>query len=140
MIDAMKLHEYIWQGIRKEVSADKIELYLPFFFGEGIDDPLCLTWDRKGVLSDGGRTISELKKRVGDIRPYLDTIDRILAQCGDCALVGGQAIVKEHFQTVIFQEEEYLAYLHGMNLMLKAITLISIMDTVPVTEKTEVKL
>lgn len=140
MIDAMKLREYIWQGTRKEVSADKIEFYLPFFFGEGIDAPLCLIWDRKGVLSDGGRTISELKKRVGDIRPYLDTIDRILARCGECRLTGGQVIVKEHFQTVIFREKESLAYLQGMNQMLRAITLISILDTVAVTENAEVKL
>lgn len=140
MIDAVKLREYIWQGIRKEVHGDKIELYLPFFFGEGIDEPLCLTWDRKGVLSDGGRTISELKKRVGDIRPYLDTIHAILARCGDCKLVGGQTIVKEHFQTVIIREEEHLAYLHGMNLMLKAITLISILDTISVSEHGEVAL
>lgn len=140
MMDPASLYKSIWQGIRKEVYADKIELYLPFFFGEGIDTPLCLTWDREGVLSDGGRTISELKKRVGDIRPYLDTISGILDRCGGCRLVGGQTIVKEHFQTVIAQQEEYQAYLHGMNLMLKAMTLISILDTISVTADGEVYL
>lgn len=139
-MDAMNLREYIWQGLRKEVYADRIELYIPFHFGTAVDTPLCLTWDRNGVLSDGGRTITELKKRVGDIRPYLDTIHRILARCGACRLTGGQVIIKDHFQTVIVNEEAYPAYLHGMNLMLKAITLISILDTITVSADGEVSL
>ena len=140
MMNAESVHKSIWQGIRKEVYADRIELHLPFFFGEGIGAPLCLTWDRQGVLSDGGRTIAELKKRVGDIRPYLDTIGRIMARCGNCRLAGGQTIIKEHFQTVCFQEEEHPAYLHGMNQMLKAITLISILYVISVADDGEVAL
>lgn len=138
MIEAMKLREYIWQGIRKEVGADEIRFYVPFFFGTEDDMPLCLTWDRDGTLSDGGRTISELKKRVGDILPYLDSIHRILARCADCRLVGGQIIVKDRFQTVISGQEQYPDYLGGMNHMLKAITLISVLDTISVSDDGEV--
>lgn len=137
-MDAANLREYIWQGIRKEVYADTIELYLPFFFGAGVHEPLCLTWDRDGVLSDGGRTITELKNRLGDISPYLDTIRMILSDCADCRLVGGQVIVKDHFQTVTYCGNEYLDYLGGLNQMLKAITTISILDTISVSEYGEV--
>ena len=140
MIEAMKLREYIWQGIRKEVSNDEIRFYVPFFFGTEDDKPLCLTWDRDGTLSDDGRTIFELKKRVGDIRPYLDSIHRILARCADCRLVGGQIIVKDRFQTVISDQEQYPDYLGGMNHMLKVITLISILDTISVSDDGEVSL
>ena len=140
MIEAMKLREFIWQGIRKEVSDDRICFYVPFFFGAEDDMPLCLTWDRNGTLSDGGRTVSELKKRVGDIRPYLDAIHGILARCADCKLVGGQIIVKDRFRTVISGQEQYPDYLGGMNHMLKAITLISILDTISVSDDGEVSL
>ena len=128
-MDADRLHEYIWQGIRKEVLPDRINLHLPFCFGPGDGEPLCLTWDAKGTLSDGGRTIAELKRRIGDIRPYMNSIIEILAQCGDCRLVGGQMIVKDHFQTVICGNETYLDYLGGMHQMLKAISWICVVDT-----------
>lgn len=133
-MDAKALHEYIWQGISKEVYADGIELHLPFFFGNSSDEPLCLTWDRKGVLSDVGRTIAELERRVGSIQPYMDAICEILSQCGDCKLIGGRIIVKEHFQTVISGEKQYPDYLGGMNRMLEAIARISILGTVPMGE------
>ena len=35
-MDAQALTEYIRQGIRKEVYADRIALYLPFFFGSAL--------------------------------------------------------------------------------------------------------
>ena len=128
-MDANAIHKYIWQGIRKEVYADRIELYLPFYFGNPCNKELCLTWDRKGVLSDGGRTISELECRVGNIQPYVAAIREILAQCGDFKLVGGRIIVKEHFQIVRSGDTEYLDYLRGMNHMLEAIARISILGT-----------
>lgn len=138
MIEATKLREYIWQDIRKEVSDSGIRFYIPFCFGTEDDMPLYLTWDRDGTLSDRGRTVSELKKRVGDISPYLDSIHRILARCADCRLVGGQIIVKDRFQTVISGQEQYPDYLGGMNQMLKAITLISVLDTISVSDDGEV--
>lgn len=137
-MQAEKLHEYIWQGIRKEVFPDRVELYLQFFFGSDRDEPLCLTWDRNGVLSDGGRTLSELKKRLGDIAPYRDSIDRILAASGNVTLVGGQNLIVKSYVTCIDGEKQYLDYLHGLNQMLKAISQISIVDTIRVSKYGEV--
>lgn len=133
-MEGSKLQEIIWQGIRREVCNDYIKLYLPFYFGKERDNPLCLTWDRNGVLSDGGRTISELEQRVGNVQPHHNKIMRILSRCGDCKLVGGRIIVKEDFQTVISPQGEYLDYLAGMNQMLKAITQISVVDTIRIDE------
>jgi hypothetical protein len=129
-----RLQEMIWQGIRKEVCEDCVKLYLPFFFGHKNDEPLCLTWNRKGILSDGGRTISELERRLGNIQPYQNMIISLLSRCGDCKLVGGRTIVKEHFQKVISPDGEYWDYLAGMNQMLKAITQISVIESIQFNE------
>lgn len=139
-MQAEKLYEYIWQDIRKKVYPDRIELYLPFFFGGNHDEPLCLTWDKNGVLSDGGRTLSELKKRLGDLTPYHDTIRRILGASGNVTLVGGQNLVVKIYVTCIFGEEQYLDYLGGLRYMLKAISLISVVDTIQVSEYGEVSI
>lgn len=128
-MDANKLQQFIWQGIRKEVLPEQIKLYIPFCFGNANDAPLCLTWDRNGVLNDGGRTMTELKQRVPDVRPYMDLIKDILSRCGDCKLVGGRMIVKEQFQTVIAGQDQYQDYLGGMQQMLRAISCISVIDT-----------
>ena len=131
-MDAQALTGYIQQGIRKEVYADRIELYLPFFFGKGESEPLCLIWDRNGILSDGGRTFAELKKRVGDLTPYQDRIQNILKSLGMVTLEGGHKLVLRHFQTCISGEKTYKDYMGGLNRMLRAISLISIVDTVAV--------
>lgn len=133
-MDAQRLSNVIWQGITKKVYSDRIDLFIPFFFTGCSDAPLCLTWDRKGVLSDGGRTLSELEGRVGNIQPYLHQIRSILARCGDCKLIGGRVIVKDHFQTVMSGEKQYQDYLGGMNHMLMAITQISIIDQIRVLD------
>ena len=138
-MQAEKLREYIWQGIRKEVYPDRVELYIPFFFGNDQDEPLCLTWDKDCVLSDGGRTLSELKKRVGDIAPLRQTISNILEQ-QDVALVGGQKLVITHYNTCVCGEEAYLNYVWGLNRMLAAISQISIADIIRVSENGEVSL
>ena len=130
-MDAQALREYVWQGLRKEVYADKIEIFIPFYFGSHSDQPLCLTWNRDGILSDGGRTVAELEKRVGSIQPYLDEIYAILSECGDCRLVSGRILVKDQFQTMISGENQYLDYLGGMNQVLRAITRISMVDMLP---------
>ena len=133
-MNAEKLHEYIWQGIHKEVSPDGIKFYLPFYFGEHAEEPLCLLWDRKGVLRDDGRTFYELERRLVNIQPYINEIQKILSRCGNCKLIGGRIIVKEHFQTVISGDNEYLDYLGGLNSMLKAIAQISIIDHLKLDE------
>ncbi len=133
-----KLQEYIWQGTRKEVHTDKIELHLPFFFGYGDDTPLCLTWDKDGVLSDGGRTMSELKKRVGDMEPYMEKIRNILNFRNPVELVAGHKLVVRQFNTVVTPEETYVDYRNGMSYMIRTISLISVVDTIAVSENGEV--
>lgn len=132
-MDAQALAGYIRQGIRKEVHTDRIELYLPFIFG-GKEDALCLTWDKTGCLSDGGRTLTELKKRVKDLTPYTDSIRRILKVNDLVTLEGGQKLTVRHYQTRITGDEESLDYLGGLNRLLRVISLISIVDTVQVME------
>lgn len=131
-MDAQALTGYIQQGIRKEVYADRIELYLPFFFGKGESESLCLIWDRNGILSDGGRTFAELKKRVGDLTPYQDHIQNILKSLGMVTLEGGHKLVVRNFQTCVSVEKTYKDYMGGLNRILRAISLISIVDTVTV--------
>ena len=133
-MDVQALAGYIRQGIRKEVYDDRIELYLPFFFGNGESEPLCLIWDEKGVLSDGGRTLKELKKRVGDLSPYRPNIQNILRVHGMVTLEGGQKLTVRHYQTCFYGEQTYLDYLGGLNRLLRVIAQISIVDTITVDE------
>lgn len=133
-MEAQALTGYIRQGIRKKVYDDRIELYLPVFFGNGESEPLCLVWDNKGVLSDGGRTLTELKKRVGDLTPYRDSIQNILKPLGQVTLEGGHKLVVRYYQTCYFGEKSYQDYMAGLNRLLRAISLISVVDTVTVDE------
>lgn len=132
------LHESIRQGIRKEVHQDRIELYLPFFFESGDDTPLCLTWDKEGVLSDGGRTMAQLKKRVGDMTPHMEKLRRILNGRCPVELAAGHVLVLRQYQTLITPEETYVDYLAGLSRMLRVISLISVIDTLTVSEEGEV--
>jgi hypothetical protein len=134
------LTQYIWQDIRKEVYADKIQLYLPFFFGSDRDEPLCLTWDRNGVLSDGGRTMTELKKRIPDITPYQESIRNIISTYGLITLVGGQNLTVQHYRTHTYLGETYLDYWDGLEFLLRVISQISVVDTITVDEDGTVRL
>jgi len=133
-----KLQEYILQGIRKAVYQDKIELYIPFFFGNGDETPLCLTWDKDGTLSDGGRTMSELKKRIGDTSPYMKTIQNILNFRNPVELVSGHIFIIRTFNTVISPKETYIDYIAGLSHLIKTISMISVVDTIKVSEDGEV--
>ncbi len=139
-MDAQALAGYIRQGIRKEVYDDRIELYLPFFFGNGESQPLRLIWDRNGCLSDGGRTFAELKKRVGDLSAYQHSIQNILRANGMVTLEGGQKLTVRHVQTCISGGETYLDYLGGLSLLLRVIAQISVVDTIVVDEDGTVRL
>ena len=131
-MDAEALTGYIRQGIRKEVTADGIRLYLPFLFGEGESEPLCLHWDRKGVLNDGGRTLDELKKRTGDLRVYEERIQNVLQAYGTVTLEGGRKLVVRHYQTCICGEESYLDYMGGLNRLLRVISLLTLPENVTI--------
>lgn len=138
MMSPEALQKYIRQDIRKEVHQDRIELYLPFFFESGDDAPLCLTWNKDGVLSDGGRAIAELKKRVGDMTPHMEKIRRILNKRCPVELAAGHILVLKQYQSVITPEETYVDYLAGLSRMLRVISLISVIDTLSVSEDGEV--
>ena len=72
-MDIQSLNNSIMQGIFYEDCGDHIVISMPFFFGNN-SEPLRLVWNNKGVLSDRGRTIAELKDRLGDIAPYKESI------------------------------------------------------------------
>jgi len=133
-MDAQALTDYIRQGVRQEVCPDRVELYLPFWFGNENSDPLCLVFSDKGVLSDGGRTLAELKNRLGDIAPYQGRIQNILSSLGPVKLEGGHILTVPHFQTLLTDGKEMIDYMGGLNRMLRAISLISIVDTILVDE------
>ncbi|MBE7065571.1 MAG: hypothetical protein E7384_07175 [Ruminococcaceae bacterium] len=137
-MNAEKLQKYILQGICKKVYPDKIELYLPFFFGNGDETLLCLTWDKDGILSDGGRTISELKKRVGDISVYTENIHNVLNSHGMVELVSGHILTVRHYFTVFSGDEAYTDYLAGISKLIEVISLISVIDTIQVSHEGEV--
>ena len=133
-MDIQALAGYIRQEIRKEVYPDRVELYLPFFFMSGSTEPLCLTFHRNGILTDGGRTMKELKKRLGDLTPYQTNIQNILTCYDPVALEGGQKLTLQHFQTIHRGEESYIDYMGGLNRLLQAISLLNVVDTIEVDE------
>ena len=139
-MQAQALNEYIGQGIKREVYKDKTLLYLPFYFGENTSEPLCLIWSKDGTLSDGGRTLLELKKRLGDITPYSERIGNVLSSLGLISLEGGQKLVIKHFQTCIQGEQTYIDYLGGLSKLLRAISLINVIDAIEVDKYGEVSL
>ena len=130
-MDAQALTGYIRQGIRYELQPEEIRLYLPFFFGDAQKE-ICLTWDSHGVLTDGGRTMAELKKRLPDADRYRDAIGKILEANGAVALEGGQKLVVRYVQTCIAGEKCYLDYMGALNRLLRVMSLISVVDTVTV--------
>ncbi len=139
-MDEQALNMFIKQEIQKVVYDDRIELFLPFYFGQNVSQPLCLVWDKDGTLSDRGRTLSELKKRVGDLSPYMISIENILSSLGTVALVGGQNLVVSSFQTCIDGERTYKDYLGGLNRLIRAISQISIVDKITVDKDGAVSL
>lgn len=125
-IPADKLQNYIWEGLSKKVYPDRIDLYLPFVFGNEPSDPLCLTFTEKGDLTDNGRTLTELRKRLGDLAPFKKDIEQILAHCGDFKLTGGQKLVLPCRTS----PGKYRSF--ALQQMLQAISLILVVDTVRV--------
>lgn len=136
-MDAQALTGYIQQGIRQELTADGLRLYLPFFFGEGTHAPLCLYWDKNGVLHDGGRTVAELKNRAGD---YRARIRNVLKNHDRVTLEGGQKLVVRHFQTCNPGPRQYLDYMGGLSRLLRVIALLTMPDFATVEEDGTVRL
>ena len=97
-----------------------------------------MTWDKDGVLSDGGRTIAELKKRVGDITPYMKKIQNVLNSHGMVELVSGHILTVRSYYTVIFGDETYKDYRTGVNKLIEVMSLISVIDSIQVSDDGEV--
>ncbi|MBO5403143.1 MAG: hypothetical protein J6A85_08245 [Clostridia bacterium] len=133
-MDVNALDQYISKEIRKEVYVDHIKLFLPFYFGSGSTEPLCLVWDENEKLSDCGRTLSELEKRVGDLAPYMQNISNILNAYGSVTLESGRRFVVRDYQTCVSGEDEYKDYMGGLNMLLRVLTLVSISDVITVDE------
>lgn len=85
-------------------------------------------------MSDGGRVLDELKKRVGDLSPYRENIANILEAYGTVTLESGRILTVRNFQTCVFEGNEYKDYLGGLNRFIRVISLISVADKVKVHE------
>lgn len=126
-ISPEKLGEILSDDIRREVHPDRVDVFLPVFFGSREDAPMKFTFFRDGTLTDHGRTLAELEKKVQDISPYLPKIQKILEHCGTCRLVGGRKLTVSQYQTLFRGEESAPDYLGGLKSMLKAVALISVL-------------
>lgn len=76
-------------------------------------------------ISDGGRALSELEKKVGDITPYLPRIKRVLYKTGMHELRGGRIITRTYD---LYSPWITLHYLDGF---VTCMTVIANMDILP---------
>ncbi len=143
------LRNFIWDGIEKREKEDVIELILPWHFGNGDRSvPLVLTVRKiregntgadvqrmraKGYsvddgyypyyeISDGGRCLEELKKRLGSIDDLVPKIKRILYDCGMLELKSGRIITKSYYAISSFY------HTNALNQLLSAISILSNLD------------
>ena len=148
IISPEAIRKSIWEGIETIQKNDRTELILPWHFGISPDEknePLKLTVrsvrpEKNGAevqkmrskgwsvddgyypayeISDGGRCLLELEKRLGNIEKYLPKIRRILYDCGMLELKSGRIITRTY--------EAYSGYRHTreLNCVLTAISLVS---------------
>lgn len=154
IISAERLCEIICDGIRVEKTREGVDLLLPWHFGrtaaEQTAEPLRLSLRRvrsehvnagplkqkyggsvddeayeEYELTDNGRALAELARRVGDVTPYLPTVERLLYKTGMHTLRGGRMIVRHY--------DLYASFLHRRNIvaLLEVITLIASLDLLP---------
>jgi len=126
-ISPEKLGEILSDDIRREVHPDRVDVFLPVFFGSREDAPMKFTFFRDGTLTDHGRTLAELEKKVGDLKPYYPVIRKIIDEYSLCELVGGRKLVQSHWQIIRRGEEESPDYLGGWKHMLNVVALISVL-------------
>lgn len=143
------LRKFIWEGIEKREKEDSVELTLPWHFGNGehsaplvlilrkvrekntgadvqrmrakgysVDDSYCPCFE----ISDGGRCIEEMKRRLGSIDALLPRIRRVLYECGMLELRGERIIVKNYYAVDLHY------HTNALNQMLSAISILSNFD------------
>ncbi len=153
-MDAKKLHGFIWNGIKTEDKGESLELTLPFPLcddGEGFT----VIWRRikspdrsrkplrklraQGYtvetgrdlpnyeISDGGRILAALEKRVGNLAPYERRIKDLLKRTGCFELCGGRIIKTEYAAFSSHYHEKTL------NELLHLAALITSLDILPYT-------
>lgn len=153
VISAESLNRFIWEGINKVEGSDSVDLYLPWYFGgEGAAaEPLKITFRRVRSehvnagpikqkysphsvddtqydtyeISDNGRAIAELERRVGDLTPYRDVIERLIYNVGMYTLRADRIVSKTYS---LYAEWRHIYVLDGM---LKLVSMISWLDMLP---------
>jgi hypothetical protein len=145
------LKKYIWENVEKRVKDDSVELVIPWHFGRApheSSDPLTLRVSperppscgaevqkmrAKGyavdngyypyyVISDGGRCLAELQKRLGETDTYIPRIKRILYDCGMLELKSGHVITGGYYALDRF------SHTNALNAVLTAVSIISNFD------------
>lgn len=140
----------LYRGIRIEETQKGVALFLPWRFSadtKAQEEPLCIyiketknkeysykpwgkiTKDKAHYagyqISDGGRTLAELKKKVGNLAPYKQKIDYIVKSI-DAVLAGGREIVLEY-------AGEGYNHAHYLQLFLGIVAHIAHLDILPLT-------
>lgn len=151
-----KLRSLIWEHINMHTVSDKLTLTLPWYFDGGDGAPLEITIKHvkppkksdgplrqkyggsvdtekheSYEISDGGRAIAELERKVGDISPYASVIERVLYKTGMHSLRGGRIITK------IYDLYSPWITVHELDGFITAITVISNLDIMPTHTKSK---
>ena len=95
-----KLQELLWYEAKKEELPDGWVLTLPWrFFGEDGELPIYFKIGKKSDLceiSDGGVVMRAMRKKLGDLTPYMDRINKIIYDSGMHELRGGVTLFHEY--------------------------------------------
>lgn len=152
-LSADKLSELIMSGISYLDKGQSLEIGIPFNFAPGSseyeDKPLILTvkrvdvnyknpgkWMQKGFsvdktdydqyeISDGGRALHELERKIGDIETYIKRIERILYKMGELTLRGGRII------TYVYDESSPYSHYAALSSVMTAVTTVANLDILP---------
>ena len=144
-----KLYELIHEKIATRVEGEVLNLTLPWQLGGSVvpvdirieetrlpsvdagrvaQSLGCTVAETTGdelIISDGGRAMAELERRVGDVSPYCERIEKILYGVGMYSLRGGRIIEKSF---ILSSKWETKYRLYGL---LTAMTIVANLDILP---------
>ena len=112
-MEAAKITEVIWSQIGQERTADHYAITLPFLFN-GEEIGLTLSWRVEGeraCISDGGQVMRQLRKQLGDLTPYKNSIELMVSEYGAVSLEGGQNLVCRYIPHDDFYHTHYINHL-----------------------------
>ncbi len=152
-ISAESLYKFIHEGLVTVENRDSVDLFLPWSFGDepAVGEPLKITIRRVREMhtsagpikqkystasvddakydtyeiTDNGRAIAELERRVGDLAPYRDRIERLLYKTGMFTLRSDRIITRTYSLYA-----DWL-HLHELGKILMLISLISRLYMMP---------